>query len=327
MIAAIPWAMPSIAPATPATSGAILTARTTIPATASTYAAAGKKYSGVALAYKLEGADINMDGLTLQDIEGQSANIVFRSYGAGEVRNLRIERMRMTSGIYTSGIPSGLIYSGGTRLIDAVFRDLTYKSIKPVTNPSDIVAAFALTGKDADDTGDGILLESFDFRDLIATYTTGYKNTDGVSVEGGYLNFTAKNGIVSNVSDACYDIKPPKARLDNCFGEKSREIFKLWQPNHHGALYSANPSFAHLLLAGDDGTHWTDPLVIDHLSCRNAAGTQPIFRTEGGTRPIIVKSHDLSGCKPGTPLISKDGPSAASSITWVQGMPGNGATL
>jgi hypothetical protein len=318
----VPWAMPAISPAIPNATGSINVSRVTIPADASTYSDGGRRFQGTPVGYRLEGTGININGLTLSDTELQQSNIGFRSYGAGTVRGLKIERMHLPTGIYTPGIPIGLIYSQGTNLIDAVFRDLLYNGTQGVTDGSAIVGGIVLSGKGSTDIGNGILIEDFDLRNLLITAPSAYPNSDGVSIERGYLGVRLRRGRVINGADTGYDIKAPDAWLDDVYAEGWRQSGKFWNPLHLGAFYSANPKFAHILLTRETQGAWAEPMVIEHLNCRNTVGLQPIFRMEDGTRRVIVKSYDLSGCRPGTPLISRDSLSAASVVDWgPQGTP------
>lgn len=318
--------MPAIAPVPPNASGTALTDRVVIPAGTAPFAQSGKRFSGAAVGYRLEGSGFNIPSISLKDTALSNCNIGFRSYGQGVIGDLLVERMHLPNGRWTSGIPSGLIYSQGTRLMNAVFRDLLYNTTQKIA-ADDNCACIALTGKGANDIGDNILIEDFDLRGLDISVSSAYPNTDGIAVERGYNGLLIRRGVVYDMEDAGYDIKSVVCRLDDVRAENCRQPFKFWTPNHHGALYGVNPRFAQIIVTSEEIGAWDEPMVIDHLSCRSSTGLFPILRAERGARQIIIKSHDLSGCPPGTPLLSKDSYSAATTVTWEQGTPGNGVTL
>lgn len=293
-----------------------------IPYTNTSYTAQKKKVATAALAYKVDPPNdqsVNFNAITIEDVELNDAGPVFRSYGPGEIRNLTIRRIRSLAGAYRSK-QMGLVTIGNTYITDALFEDLYYVGAGVVTDKYDIPAGIALQGKDGNDGGERIIIRNFRFENIRASYS-GYPNGDGVAIEATYSKALVQNGFVKNCVDAGYDFKAQDSRMEDVAAEGCRESFKIWSPGQHGALFSRSPTFAHVMAMGDANRFTPDkPLVIEHLDCR-APTKAPIFRCENGVTQIIVKSHNLSGIQPGTPILSTDSLAKGTTIVWEQGAP------
>jgi len=201
--------------------------------------------------------------------------------------------------------------------------DLVYEGNAPCTDSGDVVAGVALQGKDANDGGSNITIRRFSLKNIKADYS-GYLNADGIAVEGTYSNVTVRDGLIEDVSDAGIDFKARTSTIDNVLVRRARQILKSWAPNHYGAIYGEDPTFAYMMQMGNT-TNFTpgEADVYDHITFRNTGGApKPLFRFENGPTQAIVKSYTLEGDFSGGSLASIDGPSVGSSIDWgLQGPP------
>ena len=286
----------------------------------SSYALSGQRWQSSGLAVRLNGS-IDMDSLTLRDITLQGNRTLLRAYSTGVVRNLTVERCELSDGSYATGMNQGMVIVSNTKLYDAVLRDLKGVWTQPCTDSGDNPAGICLQGKEANDGGERILIERCSMEGLIADYTDRYKNADCYSIEKTYSKVQMRHCFGRNASDAIYDIKAVDSCLDECHGELAREIYKFWCKNHHGAIYGADPTFAGMMVMGPEADYAGTPLVIEHLSLRSAGGTAVPIRFEGGRKDVIIKSHDLSGWNGSSTLGTRDGASAGSTVTWVEGEP------
>lgn len=316
-IESLPWKIPAVAPAAPMNTGSTYeTGRKDVTSSTAPFAWQDKRYNGPYLAIKCQRTGLNLPSMLIEDIDVDGGGILFRSHGSGAIDNAVFRRLRLDNAVYTPTFNMGGLLFSGTDMTNALIEDCHFDFAGAVcTDKDDIPAGIGFQGKGVADKGSNITIRNVIIKNLLASYPS-YLNTDGMAFEAGYTDIDVQRSWIENVSDACWDIKGARIRLDDVHGKGGREIIKRWVDGRDGAVYTDSPSYCHFQLFGaEDFTTY----VIDHLDCASLNPNTPIFRFEDDPVNVIVKSYDLSKLQAGQIIRSGN---SLSTINWgVQGPP------
>lgn len=256
------------------------------------------KGSGMSAVYKQQ-TDVTCDGVVFRDWDLDKCGVFFRNYG-GPLRNVIIERVRMTNAQYSPGVGAAIFMHSNDVIENVVIRDFYYEGVEGITTPGDVYAAITLAGKDANDYGSNFLFENGIIKGSTVNYTGAnagrYPNRDGIAVEGKYTDGVIRRVEFHDAADGGIDMKGLRWKIEDSSFFNCDKSIRRWSPpveGGDGAILSVKPRECHLMsmINAETKGEW----VIEYMEARSDNPNTALVKFENYGGVVRILDGDFSG--------------------------------